>query len=147
VCVPEQWKKDQRSSSGQGSLSGQGSSNQPSATAKKDGEVSSPAKARKARARKANAPAKEQDNTGGKHPGGRKRKQAYVVKTPTALAIMNTTAIVAQQKDDVGLLASPEVETEERSGGSNKKQKSDNGVASDRSADLAAAVDQPRDTQ
>jgi hypothetical protein len=60
---------------------------------------------------------------------------------------MNTTAIVAQQKDDVGLLASPEVETEERSGGSNKKQKSDNGVASDRSADLAAAVDQPRDTQ
>jgi hypothetical protein len=72
VCVPEQWKKDQRSSSGQGSLSGQGSSNQPSATAKKDGEVSSPAKARKARARKANAPAKEQDNTGGKHPGGRK---------------------------------------------------------------------------
>jgi hypothetical protein len=147
VCVPEQWKKDQRSSSGQGSLSGQGSSNQPSASAKKDGEVSSRVKPRKARARKTNVPAKEQDNTGGNHPGGRKRKHVYVAKTSTALAIMNTTTIVAQQKDDVGLLASVEVETEERSGDSNKKQKSDSGIVPDRSVDLAAAVEQPRDTQ
>jgi hypothetical protein len=60
---------------------------------------------------------------------------------------MNTTTIVAQQKDDVGLLASVEVETEERSGDSNKKQKSDSGIVPDRSVDLAAAVEQPRDTQ
>jgi hypothetical protein len=92
-------------------------------------------------------PAKGQDDTGGKHPGGRKRKQIYVPKTSTALAIMNSPAIVAQQKDEVGLLASPVVETEERSGDSNKKQKSDSGVVPDRSADLAAAVDQPRGTQ
>jgi hypothetical protein len=92
--------------------------------------------------------AKGQNDTGGKkNPDGRNRKNIYVPKTSTALAIMNSPATGTQQKDDVGQLASPVVETEERSGDSNKKQKSDSGVVPDRSADLAAAVEQPRGTQ
>ncbi|KAK1632825.1 hypothetical protein QYE76_007140 [Lolium multiflorum] len=139
-------EKDQKSSSGQGSLSGQGSSNQPAASAKKDGEVSSPVKPRKSRARKTNVPAKDQDNIGGKRSAGKKRKQVYVAKTAPVLAIMNMTTDEVQQNDELGMLDSVEAEKEALSGDSNK-QKSGSDNVPVRSADLAAAVDQPSDTQ
>ncbi|KAM0889077.1 hypothetical protein ACQ4PT_027916 [Festuca glaucescens] len=68
LCVPEVKWRDQRSSSGQGAQSGQGSSSQPSGKEKKDAEVSSPVKARKPRARKPTQMAKGQNATteGGK---------------------------------------------------------------------------------
>ncbi|KAK1605456.1 hypothetical protein QYE76_029129 [Lolium multiflorum] len=144
LCVPEVKWRDQRSSSGQGAQSSQGSSSQPSGKERKDAEVSSPVKTRKVRARKPPQTAKGQTAAaeGGKATGT-KRKQVYVPKKPGTLAITDQPAVdgvveVVLPGDNVG------VSEETQSDDSNKKQRKN---PNSRSADQAAAVDQPRLTQ
>ncbi|KAM0896963.1 hypothetical protein ACQ4PT_022854 [Festuca glaucescens] len=90
VCIPDQKKKEQRSSS-HGLKSGQGSSTQPAVGETRNLEASSPVKPRKQRAWKTSTAHKE---TGAKGDTGRtartKRKQkVYVPKVPMNMAIEN----------------------------------------------------------
>ncbi|KAK1698673.1 hypothetical protein QYE76_015370 [Lolium multiflorum] len=140
VCVPEVRWKEQRPSSGQGVPSGQGSSNRPPTSEKKQAEVTSPVKPRKPRAKKNVDPGDDQQGTQRKAMGT-KRKQAYVVKTPAPLLLTNSPAIVESQgtlPDDAGGCA-------EKSDDSNKKQRTTS--ADSGSADQAGAGAQPRQTQ
>jgi hypothetical protein len=150
VCVPDPKKRDQRSS-GQGSHSAQGSSSRTAGNPGKQAEATSPVKPRKPRAKKQTAAAGS-EKTGGAGNGkmaGLKRKQVYKVKTP-ALDITNFPANGedAAQGDSLGHTeAATEEEIEQRSGDSNKKQRSDEVDATTRLADQAAAAEQPRHTQ
>jgi hypothetical protein len=150
VCVPDERKRDPRSLSGQGSNSGQGSSSNPAAREKKNADVSSPTKPRKQRTRKqpAAATGNELVVTGeGERATGQKRKQikVYRPKNPQpSLAIENSPATTAapsfgMAEDGSGRVATSEV--------SNKKQKNSDTVSTHRSADPAAADNQPRHSQ
>jgi hypothetical protein len=97
VCVPEEWKKEPRSSSSHGSNSAQGSSSAPAASGQKHGEVTAPRKVRKPQARKQPAstgkelvPAWEAKATAGQK---RKKTKVYRPKNPKmALALKDSLA-------------------------------------------------------
>ncbi|KAM0862927.1 hypothetical protein ACQ4PT_044937 [Festuca glaucescens] len=153
VYVPETRKKDYRSSSGQGSQSGQGSSTQPAAE-KKNTEVTSPVKPRKTRVRKTSPAAKAQSpGVGEGKTTGQKRKQVYKPKAQLALAIMQHPANPdngSHEGDGVteGSPGGAEGYDDAPSDDSNKKRKNNESIAvSSRSADQAVAVDQPWHSQ
>ncbi|KAM0911295.1 hypothetical protein ACQ4PT_013561 [Festuca glaucescens] len=151
VCVPDMRKNETRSSSGHGSMSGQGSSTHPVAE-KKNPEVKSPMKPCKPRARQDPAAAKGQNPCGGAaKSAGQKRKQVYVVKSSKALAITNGhedqagVGLGGDAGDGGG--AGAVLSEGARSDNSNKKQKnSANEDTNTRSADLVGVVEQPRRT-
>jgi hypothetical protein len=97
VCVPEEWKKQPRSSSGHGSNSAQGSSSAPAANGQKHGEVTSPRKVCKPQARKQPASTGKELVPAGeaKATAGQKRNQlkVYRPKNPKlALALEDSLA-------------------------------------------------------
>jgi hypothetical protein len=151
VCVPEEWKKDPRSSYGHGSNSGQGASSQPAPGGRKNVEVTSPSKPRKPRARKQPAGVVKDIVTTGE--AGKtvslKRKtiKVYQPKNPQpVLAIANSPAAdgalpLATNTDNDNF------SREGKSDDSNKKQKNSSTSSTLRSTDLAEADVQPRQTQ
>jgi hypothetical protein len=150
VCVPDMRKKDQRSSSGQGAHSAQGSSTRPASTNQKQLEVSSPAKACNTRGRKqaATAGMEQPVRTKNGKIGGVKRKQVYLPKGQVpVLAITNGPDIsVEDAQRNISISPGPGLNFEEgrgqRSGDSNKKQKCSGSEVPTRSADLAEAAGQ-----
>jgi hypothetical protein len=142
VCVPEV-KKKERSFSGQGSNSGQGSSTQPSTRERKNTEVTSPSKPRKPRARKQSVGAgKEAMHAGENIKAGQKRKQTkYVPKIPQPVLMIENGP--AASIPPMGARDEEDPRSEE----SQKRQKNSPTVSTSRSADLAEADEQPRRTQ
>ncbi|KAM0875652.1 hypothetical protein ACQ4PT_036666 [Festuca glaucescens] len=150
VCVPDERKREARSSSRQGSNSGQGSSSNPVAKDKKGGEVTSPSKPpRKPRAKKQPASTGRETVVTGAGPrtGGQKCKQNMVYQPkfvkPT-LAIENSPSTTSIPPHDI---AETENGREASSDDSNKKHKNSESGSTLRSADPTAAVNQPRHSQ